>query len=279
MLTSDLATAARANAPPLSESQVDRYQPVEERPSRPFLASRGPWTRGARDAALAALLVLLVAAAGCGLTVNDHLREAESGAPDAVEEAIEAIGHLLARKEARSLTFDAGDEAAIGFLKKLALESSFRMQRAQAINALGQLRSVDFSAIFLRALDDPFWLCRYNAVLALRRHARESFVDPLIARLAKETIDELRLEIVKSLGHIGGEPALKALFEVFLNSGAAQSDERVHAHRSLRTLTGRDLGFHERKKWAAVYEEIFATSTGNPSPRPEAAPAGALTGR
>ena len=185
---------------------------------------------------------------GCGRTVNDVLKEAQSGSPEDVQAAISVLGSLLGQKERSKIDFDEGDRAAIEFLRNVGLESSMRSHRALAIAALGELQSVDATDIFLKTLDDELWLARLNSVRALRLHAREEFVPPLRNRLESETEVDVRIEIVKALAAIGNDEAIEALRDVYRSRTSMPKDEDIHALRSLRQLTGEmdpELGEHQ----------------------------------
>ena len=173
----------------------------------------------------------------CGRTVINVLKEARSGSPEDVEAAISMLGRLLVYKERSKIEFDAGDRAALDFLRDAAVESSMRTHRALAVAALGELQSIEATDIFLKALDDELWLTRLNAVRALRLHARDDFAAPLRKRLEAETEVDVRIEIVKALAAIGSDEAIEALRGVYRNRRQTRRDEDIHALRALRRLT------------------------------------------
>ncbi len=219
-------------------------------------------TRGCASSNRLSWLLLPALACGCSRIVNDHLREAETGSPQAVGEAVVAIGDLLARKEASQIAFDEGDQAAVAYMKQVAQESKIQTNRSIALGALAKLRTVNAEEIFIKALDDPFWHARYQAVRGLKVQPKEGHAELLRSLLAKETQVEVRVEIVKALGMIGGPVALKTLFETFLKPTSRHQDEQVHAFLALRFLTGASYGFNDRKKWEKTFQERFPPAAG-----------------
>ncbi|MBI4582440.1 MAG: HEAT repeat domain-containing protein [Planctomycetes bacterium] len=207
-------------------------------------------------------LLLPAVAFGCSRTVNDHLREAETGSPQAVGEAVVAISELLAMKEASQIAFDEGDQAAVVYMKQVALESKIQTNRSIALGALAKLRTVNAEEIFIKALDDPFWHARFHAVRGLKIQPKESCAELLRNLLVKETQVEVRVEIVKALGMIGGPVALKTLFETFLKPTSRHQDEQVHAFLALRFLTGASYEFNDGKSWKKAFQERFPQAAG-----------------
>lgn len=216
--------------------------------------------------ALAVLLALSLAP-GCGRTVNDYLQEAASGAREDVSYAIGQIQLILVAKERSGEDFDEGDLAALRYLEEVALEGSNRLNRAEAIAALGRLRTWYRPDRIERFLEDDFWLARLEAVDTLRRLGSVEQVEVLLEALADETRAEVRVEMVKTLGVLGGPRALRALFETFLENLTRPTDEQLHAFLALRDLTGLDHQLHERQKWREEFESRFGGAEEDPGGR------------
>ncbi len=141
-------------------------------------------------AGAAATLILL---AGCARSVNDYLAEATTNDPEAVREAVIAIGGVLFHKEAGRIPFDKADEKAVLYLKDVAAGSPVPVNRAAAIAALGKVRQAEGGDVFLAGLRDPFWLCRLESARAMELEPAERFAEPLRDALKAETRPEVRI--------------------------------------------------------------------------------------
>lgn len=216
--------------------------------------------------AVGTVLAALGVNPGCGRTVNDYLKEAESGSPQAIEDAVSSISRLLAYKETAQVPFDEGDRAAVAYLREVAVASPIPSNRASAIQGLGRLRTIDALELFVKALGDDFWLARYMAVRALEVHGDERHVPALVELLEGETQHEVRLAAVKALGAIGGEVATRALFEIYLVPRPRYSDEMIHAYLALRRMTGLSHGIEDRGDWAAAFKTRFPAPVEDDSP-------------
>ncbi len=203
-------------------------------------------------------ILALACVHGCARTVNDYLVEARSGEPEAIGRAVEEISRQISRKESAGIPFDEGDRAAIEYLRELAVDSSISNHRALAIRGLGRLTTVDASDLFIKGLDDSFWLTRLEAVEAIRNHPDDQFVEPLLKRLESEERVEVRIALVKTLGVIGGDRVIKGLYGIYLAGPLSQNqDEKIHAYRALRRLTGLTHEFQERQSWEESFERRF----------------------
>ncbi len=193
----------------------------------------------------------------CGRTVNDFLQEAASGVREDISYAISEIQAILVAKERAGEEFTEGDLQAIAYLKGVASKGLNRLNRAEAIACLGQLTTQYSDDLFVEYLGDDFWLARLEAVEAIQRLGSQKMVGPLLNVLAEEEQTEVRLELIKSLGVLGGDMATKTLFETFLVPLNRQSDEQLHAFLALKDLTGLEYQISERRKWQEAYEKRF----------------------
>ncbi len=231
-----------------------------------YFSRRAPvWRESSRWSRIVLLLGLLLSAgfsSGCGRTVNDYLMEARSGSPEAVLDAVDNISDLLARKEITGVPFDEGDWAALEYLKTVAREktSGFHTNRSAAIGGLGRLKSVDSPTMFLEALQDDFWLVRMKAANALSRKGNEDSVPEIVERFESEPRKEVRLAMVGALSAIGGERAIKALFETFLRRRERARDVDVVALWALRKLTGLTYSIEDSSDWQAAYDARFGST-------------------
>jgi HEAT repeat protein len=149
----------------------------------------------------------------------------------------------------------------VEYLKRVALDSPIGTNRAMAITGLGRLRTVDASDVLTKALEDPFWLARFNAISAMRQARDEKFVEALVELYSEESQPEVRLEVIKALGAIGGELSLKTLFQTLLSARSRYQDEQVHAYLALRRLTGLSYNIYDLKNWQKTYDDRFSPDT------------------
>lgn len=199
----------------------------------------------------------LLAAAGCARGVNDHLAEARTGEPQAVSEAVIAIGQILERKEDAELPFNAADEEALAYIKDVAFSNQLAANRARALRALSRLRRAAAGDAFRAGIKDSFWLARLQAVQGMGLQSEEGYAEPLRDLLNRETRPEVRQAAVTALGHIRSPLALKTLLEVFLHRGEGAQDPQVLAYPIIREMTGLNHGFEDLTTWQEYFTRTF----------------------
>ena len=231
-----------------------------------------PWARPLLGLALSVPLIL----AGCARSVNDHLIDAKSNSPEAIKDAVVAIGELLDQKESGGYPFDEADLEAILYVKEVAAGNPVPINRAAAIAALGKLHKAGAAEVFMAALKDPFWPCRLEACRAMGIQPEDRFADPLRQLLGAESRVEVRLEAIKSLGKVRGPVALKALLEVFLRRGEGAKDPQILAYFSICDMTGLKYGFEDVRKWGDFYRDRYGKDNEVPPPGAPGKPEGPM---
>lgn len=209
------------------------------------------------NALITVLLTTAVLAGGCARSVNDYLAEAATNAPEAVRDAVVSIGRILYQKEAAGIPFDEADREATLYLKDVAVGNAVTINRATAIAALGRLRGIDSGEVFLKGLEDTFWLSRFEAVRALGLRGDQKYVEPLRELLARETRAEVRLGIVKALSSLKGDLALQTLMEEFLGGNGEGLNSELLAFQAVREMTGLKYGMEEKSSWQKFYRSKF----------------------
>ena len=210
-------------------------------------------------------LVLLIS--GCAENVNDILEEAKKGDPESVKEAVITLGEILSQKEKSGYPYDEGDLAAIDYLRQVAESSQDAANRARALSSLGRLKHPRLTDLYIKCLEDKSsWLLRKEAAEALRQNPDPQAAAPLARQLEAEPRTEVRIPIVKALGAIGGEEALKALLQVFLDRSARFRAMKLATYDALRKLSSKNFEFEDVPSWRKYYEERF------PAPKAEEKP-------
>jgi hypothetical protein len=231
----------------------------------------------------AALLALAFAAclgAGCAPQVNDLLVEAGSGDPESIQTAVVEGGDLLRRKEQAGVPYDPGDERLIEYLREVAASRSSPLNRMQAISSLSQLARVDAGALFLAALDDPYWAVRMEGARALSVRPVPGKTATLVEHLEKEARIEVRLWLIKALSRAGGEDALQALLTVLLDRTGRYETLKLSAHEAVCALSDRRYELRDATSWQNFYDERFGKRATGPliGPALPGAPAPAGSG-
>lgn len=226
-------------------------------------------------------LVLSVVAAlscGCATSINDMLANLEYSDREGVREAIVEVGDFLSEKESAGYEFDEGDRAAIALLEnELARTSPDSVLRACAISSLARLQSHDATETYLAAVDDDetAWIVRLEAARALRLHPESRAVEVLARRLQEERRLEVRLEVLKALEAAGGDRALRALLEAFLEPPRASRFRhlRLALYDAICSLSGLGYPLVDETSWRQFAAERFPPETaGEPPPDAPAEP-------
>lgn len=219
------------------------------------------------------VLLPMAGLAGCASSVNDYLVEARRGDPESVQEAVVNVGRLLREKEDRGIPYDKGDEDAVKYLTEVAEIGKDAVNRASAVDNLSHLRRPRLTNIYVRRLEDRSWSVQLDAAKALARNPDADSVPALSKRLDDEIRVEVRLEIVKALTAIGGEPALRKLLEALLDPSGRYAAIRLTVHDGVRKLSGKEFGLGEHERWTRFQAERFPLQS-EPAPPLQPAPAG-----
>ena len=222
------------------------------------------------------LLVLgTLSLAGCSSNVNDILKEAQSGDPESVEEAVIQLGEMLHRKEEGGYPFDEADQVAILYLKDVARKSSNPLNRARAMSSLGLLRKADLGHIFLAGLDDGSWIVQLEAARGLAAKSYPEAGPPLAKHIDAEHRMEVRLALIRALHASGGDAALEALLRVFLDRTSRFRNMKIAAYEGVRALSGREYAFEDADSWQRYYDGRFvpARKDTDPPSQPGVTPA------
>lgn len=196
---------------------------------------------------------------GCAQNVNDALAEIRYGDPVSVREAIQEVGELLVRKERTGYALDEADREALALLEDLAGTNPDSVIRATAISTLARLETPDSTDIFVEALQDDSaaWIVRHEAAKALTVRPDPKAAGPLVLQLEEERNSDVQLAIVPALAAVGGEEALRAVLELFLNPSTRARKLKGVAYDALLQLSGRTFSFRDLPGWEAYYEERF----------------------
>jgi HEAT repeat protein len=216
----------------------------------------------------AMLLVLgTLSLAGCASNVNDILKEAESGDPESVEEAVIQLGEMLHRKEEGGYPFDEADQVAILYLKDVA--------RKRAMSSLGLLREPDLGHIFLAGLDDKSWIVQLEAARGLAAKSYPEAGPALAKHIDADHRMEVRLALIRALQAAGGDAALEGLLRVFLDRTSRFRNMKIAAYEGVRALSGREYAFEDADSWQRYYDDRFvpAKKDTDPPSQPVGTPA------
>jgi HEAT repeat protein len=214
------------------------------------------WSRAAwalRPVAATACL----AAAGCASSVNDILQEAKRGDPESVRAAVVELGQVLAAKEQAGYPYDEGDEEAIRYLEDVARSSSDPLNRGRAVSSLALLKRPRLTSLYVAALDDASWLVQMEAARALEWNPDPGASTALARRLGEENRMEVRLLLLRAIQACGGEVALKALLEAFLDGSSKFRNLKLTVYDGVRKLSGKSFEFEDLAGWRGFYEERF----------------------
>lgn len=203
------------------------------------------------------LAILGTLLSSCAGNINDTLEEARRGDPESIRRSVVEIGNLLAQKEASNHQFDEGDAAAISFLRDVAERSPDSLNRASAIDSLSRLKRPDVSQIYVASLEDKTWIVQLEAARALQARPEPAAAEPLAQKLEGDLRLEVRLEILKALQAIGGERALRALLEAFLDSSHRYENIRLATYDGVRALSGKNYPLEDMVSWRMLHEERF----------------------
>jgi HEAT repeat protein len=208
--------------------------------------------------------------ASCAGNINDTLEEARRGDPESIRRSVVEIGNLLAQKEASNNPYDEGDAAAINFLRDVAEKSPDSLNRASAIDSLSRLKRLDMSQLYVTSLEDKTWIVQLESARALQAQPRPSAAEPLAQRLEADLRLEVRLEILKALQAVGGERALRALLEAFLDTSPRYENIRLATYDGVRALSGKNYPLEDTVSWQTFHEERFPTERppGDPGTKP-----------
>jgi hypothetical protein len=211
---------------------------------------------------------LLGLAAGCATNVNDSLAELKYGDTESVQQAVVDLGEILSQKEASNRPYDAGDKEAIEYLKELAAKGPDNVIRACALASLGRLERVDATDIFVAALTDASadWVVRLMAARAIRGRPQPQAAGALAKQLADEPRMEVRSEIIKAARAVGGDEALKAILDFFLDRSRRAGGLRLSAYDAARALSGQDFEFEDTARWKEYRDKRFPEKGSVPEP-------------
>lgn len=213
----------------------------------------------ARWRALVLATAVAALALGCAASMSDLLADLEYGDPEAVREAVLRVrDHLRAKEQARE-DFDAADREAIDYLKDLARRSPDPAVRATAIASLAALRSHDATDVYLEAAGDDAaaWIVRLEAARALSLRPNAAAAGPLARRLGAEPQTEVRLAVISALRAVGGDVALQALLDAFLDRSLRFEGVRLALYEAVRELSGNAHSFWDREAWSRYRAERF----------------------
>lgn len=237
-------------------------------------------TRGARRWAwlFASVVASVVpsAASGCRGTINDYVEEARLGDADSVREAVVHLGEFLRAKEVDRRPFDDADREAIAYLRQIVREAGEAQTRAGAIDALASLEAPGAleGDILLKALEDPSWVVQMEAARALALRPRKDAAPALAAKLRGEITLEAQIQVVKALRAAGGEEAISALLDAFLDPATKYTRTHLAIYRGLQTLSGKDYPVTDMESWRSYSSERKAAlvDPGTPPTMPEPTP-------
>jgi HEAT repeat protein len=205
----------------------------------------------------AGVVLLALVAGGCGTTVTQTLLLARKGDAEAIREAVLKLGELLAEKEDSGVPFGEGEAQAVEFLKEVSLKGRDVISRMRGLDALSRIPSVDATDIFMAAVQDSEWSVRWAGAKALVRRPSLRAAGVLVERLRAEPRAEVRLDLIKALGASGGEGALKALLDAFLDPTRRFGDHKLKLHAALVRLSGQELAFEDIEAWETLRKERF----------------------
>jgi hypothetical protein len=196
---------------------------------------------------------------GCAHNVNDALAEIQYGDPVSVREAIQEVGELLVRKERTGYALEEADREALALLEDLAAASPDSVIRATAISTLARLETPDSTEVFLKALQDnsAAWIVRHEAAKALTARPDPRAAGPLTRQLAEERNSDVQLAIVPALAAVGGEEALRAVLELFLDPSTRARKLKGVAYEAVLRLSGEQFSFRDLPSWEAYAEQRF----------------------
>ena len=203
------------------------------------------------------LLLLAVFCTGCATNVNDLLREARSGDPASVEDAVVEIGEILFEKEAAGAPYTRGDEAGVKYLIEVAEKSDDDLNRARAVGALGRLSRPDVSALFMTSITDRFWAVRLEAGKGLTRRAVPSDAARIAMQLDRESRPEVRIELIRALAKAGGDDALEALLRVVVDRSSRFALNKLSAYEAVRNLSQQTFDLEDQTSWRGYYDKRF----------------------
>lgn len=124
-------------------------------------------------------------------------------------------GNPEERAEAAMSMGIAGDIKAEKYLIE-ALKDKDVLVRSNAALALGQIS--DKPELLIDVLDDASWMVRHDAIIALGQMDSSKHVDKIIP-LVEDDVQEVREQVIKTLGHIGGKKALETVREFIKKVG------------------------------------------------------------
>lgn len=189
--------------------------------------------------------------------MSDILADLEYGDPEAVREAVLRVRDHLRAKEAAREDFDAADREAIEYLKDLARKSPDPAVRSAAIASLAALRSYDATEVCVEAAgdDSAAWVVRLEAARALSQRPSVAAAEALARRLETEPQAEVRLAVISALRAAGGDVALRALLDAFLDRSPRFESARLALYEAIRELSGNAHSFWDREAWSRYRAE------------------------
>lgn len=145
------------------------------------------------------------------------------------------------RREAINRLADAPFAAEPAYLQayRLLLQDPDPTVRAAAVQALGRHGTVEDALPLAARLEDPSPYTRWSAAQALRRIHNPQAVRPLLSTLAKDADADVRIAAADALGQYPDRLVYESLVAALNDSDFSVARA---ARRSLKTLTGRDLG-------------------------------------
>lgn len=137
--------------------------------------------------------------------------------------------------------------------------------RAAICRTLGELRRPEGAETLLAAVNDEDPLIRSEACRALGKLGRTEDAPTLSRIMAADTSGDCRIAAIEGLGELRSNDSR---IQLMLVEAMEHEDPaiRVAALRSLRTLSGKDLGV-EPKAWRDDLEAQFAASEAAPTRR------------
>jgi HEAT repeat protein len=219
-----------------------------------------PTRRGlARAAALAASTLVAVAYAGCsnfqGTTARSFLRRAEDPDPNVRYAAYSNLAspHCYDDEQQKA-------EAARTLVAKLAEGREPIASRAVICRTLGELRDPSAREALIKAVSDAEPVVRVHACRALGKVGRAEDATLLAHVMTVDMIEDCRIAAIEGIGELKSRDP--RIVEVLL--GGMENDDpaiRLASLKSLRRVTGKDLGV-EVKPWRdALQPEIAKAAT------------------
>jgi hypothetical protein len=208
------------------------------------------------------ILAALVVAGGCETISHDLSAIAEGLVPTSWGEVgrMALDPHNPDRRREGTLRLASApfgsEETYVRLYREYVANDENTLVRAAAIRALARHGAPDDALLIARHLADENVQVRWEAAKGLQRLHSPAVVPALLAVLRDDEESSVREAAATALGQYAEERVFQALVAAL---DARELEVNVAAQRSLRTLTGVDLG-SDRNDWRAWYREAGATA-------------------